>query len=152
MDIGYEYELDEEAVANGVWFRLVNGNLLPVRFLKPPAESAEPPAEFRLRPTDTQSAQRAMEASQRQHRKALEKGDGDPDYERALIDIQAATLADAVVVDWRNVEDHGQPLPYSRDAAFEILKKYHRLRRAVDVAASAVAPYRPERDGAAVGN
>lgn len=152
MDIGLEYELDEAAVKDGVWFRLLQGVLVPLRFLKPDQEAtADAPAEFRLRPTDTFDAERAMTARQRPHRKVLESMAG-PAYEQALLDIQAGTLADAVVVDWRNVEVHGEAIPYSREAAFEILKKYPRLRRAVDAAASAVAPYRPERDGAAVGN
>lgn len=147
MDLGREFETDPVKVADGVWFRLVGSTLVPARETDADGDFAE----FRLRPTDTAAAEKVMRTRQLQYRGALDEGEG-PAYDQALVDLAAGVLADAVVVDWRNVDVAGKPVPFSRAAAFELLRNYPRLRRMIDVAASSVAPYRPERDEAAVGN
>lgn len=149
MDLQREFSTDSAAVRDGVWFRMVGGVLLPLR--GEVAQLKGDFAEFLLRPTDTKDAQRALRTRQLQSRAALDAGSG-PAYDKAVEEIAAGVLADTVVVDWRNIERDGAPLPYSREAAYDVLLAFSRLRSAIDAAASSLAPYRPEQDASALGN
>lgn len=149
MDLELEFGTDPALAEEGVWFRMVGGQLMPLRGEVAKLEGDF--AEFKLSFGDSKAANRALRTHQMARRQDLSEGAGQK-YDQAVIDIACGVLADAVIRDWRNIEENKKPLEYSRNNAFQLVRKYERLRRAIDAASSAASAYRPEEDAEALGN
>jgi hypothetical protein len=53
-----------------------------------------------------------------------------------IVDMSANTIADCILLDWKGVEEDGQPVPYSRENAYRMLKEYDDFRSLVETHAN----------------
>jgi len=60
-------------------------------------------------------------------------------------------IADTILLDWKNIDDDGQPLPYTKENAVAMLIKYPDFRVLVVDLAGISDNYRPATDKEALG-
>jgi hypothetical protein len=68
--------------------------------------------------------------------------------QKVMIEI----MADAILLDWKGVEDEGQPITYSKEAAVQLLTKYKEFRDFVSAAADNATLYKLSEQEVAVKN
>lgn len=73
-------------------------------------------ARFKIRSTDSPTYRRILAALVKQKGTRVQK-----DAE-ALLDVSIEGLAKAVVIDWENVEENGQPLPCTLENKLKVLE------------------------------
>lgn len=59
-------------------------------------------------------------------------------------DLEARQIAEGLLLDWSGITNKGEPLPYSRNAAYELLKSQSWFRGDVITMAADVAAFRGE--------
>lgn len=95
----------ERAERNGVWFDFDEG------------------ARLKIARAGNRRFQEALRARLRERSKMRDKPADDADETLFL-----ETLAESVLVDWDGFTSNGQPLPYSREAALDLLTRFQRIR------------------------
>jgi hypothetical protein len=65
-----------------------------------------------------------------------------------MVPILGEVMADAILLDWRGMEENGQPLPYSRGKAAQVLTESPEFRNLVVELASDRELFRPATSGA----
>jgi hypothetical protein len=66
--------------------------------------------------------------------------------------IAVEGLAEAILLDWKNVTLHGAPLPYTRANAIQLLTEFNDFRNLVFAFANRAANFQAEKDEATRGN
>jgi hypothetical protein len=102
----------------GVWFPL-----------RDPRTGNPTDIEFKLAGPDSQTYRNA-ERDVLKMRSARLRNNGDDSV--AFTDEEKVELVAPCVLDWRNLEEGGQPVPYSRDAARRVLTRYPIILRQLD--------------------
>ena len=93
--------------------------------------------------------QKRFQAMSKPHRRAIRRGTlSDSVAEKLLVQC----LAETIVLDWKNLEDNGKEVPYSLDAAIDLLTKYPELRNYINDIANELEGYQAEDDEEAAEN
>lgn len=53
-----------------------------------------------------------------------------------IVELNARVLSDCILLDWKGIEEDGNPIPYTRENAYRILKEYDDLRSMVEAHAN----------------
>lgn len=121
-------EIDTTAAEDGRWFEDIfdNGTGIDVKVRR---LSSKPSMQVRRR-------------VEQQYRKHLKKGKWDPDV---LVEILLKQMAEAVVLDWRGILDKNkEPIEYSKENAYALMKKLPVFRDAIVVLANGLDNFRAE--------
>lgn len=131
MDIGKKYATSATLENEGRWFELGDG------------------AAVKVARDGNRAHKEALKRLWRPNRAALRSGSLPDDLVEKLA-IQA--MAEAVLLDWRGIEEGGATLPYSREAAERLLAQYKDFRETVAALAGDMANYQAQDEAAARGN
>lgn len=131
MDIGKQYGTDARLEAEGVWVDLGEGARIKVARAGNPA--------------NRKMLQRMME----KHRVTLRSRNLPEDVlERITIQVMAETI----LLGWENIEERGEPVPFSVENAERLLGAYRDFRDQVAALAADMALFRGESEEAAQKN
>jgi hypothetical protein len=111
MDLKKTFGYDKAKAADGVWVDLGNDTTIKIAKL------------------GTNQYQLALMRHTRKHQAQLRSGYVDPEL---AADITANTLADAILLDWKNMMEDDKIIPYSRANAYRLLKEYADFRTLVE--------------------
>lgn len=96
--------------------------------------------EVRVARIDNPKAARLFQRYTRPYRRQIDNGTMDPAKQE---EIMCRVLSEAVLLDWRGLEEDGQPLPpYSPEEGFRVLSEYRELRDMVRDYAQDAQAYR----------
>jgi hypothetical protein len=119
MDLAKEFGTDPTKEAEGVWFDIRGAGFLLKRANNP---------EFRAR-----SFKLA-----RQNRRARR--------DEAADEVTTDLIVNTVLMDWRDVEERGEPLPFSKENAKRVLLQYRDLLDEIFERASDIEAYQTDQD------
>lgn len=131
MDIGRKYGTSSALENEGRWFELGEN------------------AAIKVARDGNRAHKEALKRLWRPHRAALRAGSL-PDEQIERMAVEA--MAEALLLDWRGIEEEGVVVPYSREAALRLLTRYPDFRNSVAALSADMANYQAEEEEAARGN
>lgn len=130
-----KFAWDTEATEQGVWRSVFDGaaELKIARFNNP--------------------KHNALLRRLREENDELLKDDSTDEAQAKLLEISGLALAETVLVDWRGILDEdGNELPYSKEAAYDLLKNYEEFADLVFNLSLESEQYRRFKEGEALKN
>jgi hypothetical protein len=131
MDLSKTFATNADAENNGVWYDL------------------DATSRVRVARDGNPRHQRVLREITAPYRVQIARNTIDPDVV-ARLNIEA--MARAVLLDWAGIEDEGQPVPYSQDAAKALLTKYPEFRKTIKSLSEDMALFAAAHEEAAAGN
>jgi hypothetical protein len=113
MDLQKHFDLDEDKELNGEWFEISDMRLLIAR-------------------TNNDNYKRIFIEKTRKHDVAIRRGfykgkEGEKKSDKIICEC----IAEAILLNWENVEDEGKKIAYSKKNALKMLLKYKLFRELV---------------------
>ncbi len=121
MDLKSTYEVDPTKESEGVWV---------------PWEDAQ----IKVGRVGGPAYQKALRARTKMGSRGFRQTD------EHQTNILCEVMADAVLLDWKGIKEGGKPVPFSRDNAYAMLKKYAQFRDEVTALASNFELFRTEEE------
>lgn len=131
MDLRKQFAVDATLEREGVWVDMGEG------------------AAIRIARLNSEQYRRALRRRLEPHKVRLRLNKVP---EELLERLTVETLAETVLIDWRGIEDGGEPLTYSREAAERLLTDLPEFREFVVAQAGDLALFQQQRVEAEQGN
>ena len=132
-DLKKNYGTDTAAEMEGVWETLADG------------------MEIKVARVGNENYDRVWERIMRPHKAALDRNPSHLGQQKQT-DLLVRVMAEAVLLDWRNIELDGKKLPYNMDNCIKILTDYKDFRGDVLLIAQQMATFRVDEIEAAEKN
>ncbi len=96
-------------------------------------------SKFLIASSGATKFQRLFQKLQRPHRKAIDKNNLDP---KIQVDMMARAMSEAMILDWKDVTNNsGEDVPFSVEAAFNVLRKNSEFRDFVSEFATEISNF-----------
>ena len=120
MDLAREYGTDPTKESEGVWHPIRGG-------------------QFKLKRTNNPEF-RALSF------KIARQGRGRGRRDDAMDETTTRLIVDTILVDWKDVNEHGEPIPCTKENATRVLLQYRDLLDDIFAAASEIEAYQSDAD------
>ena len=122
-DVKKLFGTDTKKEQEGVWYDIAEGLRMKIARIGNP------------------NYQKRFQAISKPYRRSIRRGTLSDDIAEKLL-VQC--LSETIVLDWEGVEDGGMEIPYSKDAAVDLLTKYPELRGYINDIANELEGFQEE--------